>query len=393
MTTLDELVTPMTVEEAKTSIYDALVAQGVVTTSWKPGAVVRTIVAALAVALAGLSWVQSQLARMGFLDYAEEDWLTMTARYVYGVERLSATFATGTVVFDNAGGGVYSGGAGDLVVSSSTTGKEYRSTGAWSIGALATGVEIDVIAVESGTDSNASAEEIDTLVTALLGVTCENPSALIGTDEEGDAALRQRCRDSLGAVSPNGPRDAYRYVARTATRADGTLIGVTRVRTFADGYGNVDVYLATATGGVTGDAEDPDTDLGAVALAIETQCVPLAVTANVQSASATTIAVTYELWVRESIGMTEEEIEELVEAGLEEFVSTTPIGGEIIPPDSGRVYVDAIRGAIAAALPDNAVIRLTVTLPAADVDLDIDEAPVLGTVTATAVHIIEGAVE
>ena len=48
-TTLEELITSMTVDEAKTAIYDALAARGVTTTGWKPGAVVRTIIAALAI--------------------------------------------------------------------------------------------------------------------------------------------------------------------------------------------------------------------------------------------------------------------------------------------------------------------------------------------------------
>ena len=57
---------------------------------------------------------------------------------MYGVERSPGTFASGTLTFDNAGGGVYSGGIGDLIVRSSTTNKTYRNTEAFTIGALAT---------------------------------------------------------------------------------------------------------------------------------------------------------------------------------------------------------------------------------------------------------------
>lgn len=392
-TALDTLVTPMTVDEAKTAIYDALAAQGVVTTSWKPGAVVRTIIAALAIVLAGLSWVQSQLARMGFLDLAEGDWLTAVAYYVYGVTRIQATFATGTVNATNSGAGVYSGAAGDLILASSVTGKSYRATAAWSIGAGAVDVSIPVEAVESGSASSVDAGDLDTLTTTLSGVTVTNPAALVGADVEGDAALRLRCRESLGALSPNGPKDAYAYFARSAVRADGTSIGVTRVRTIADGLGGVTVYVATGSGGVTGTSGNPATDLGAIQTSINENVEPIAITAVAVSAAALTVAVTYELWLRDSTGLTTAQVETLVSAALSAALSDAPIGGEVISPATGKVYVDTLEAAIVGALPAASVIRVDVTVPAADVAVAVSEAPVAGTITPTAVTFVSRATE
>lgn len=391
-TTLDVLLTPMTVDEAREAIYEALAARGVKTTSWKSGAVVRSIVASLAVVISALSKMQAAIGKMGFLEYAEADWLTQVAFYVYGVERSTGTAAAGTLTFDNASGGVYSGAAGDLTVSSSVNGKEYRNTAAYTIGALATGVEIPFEAVEVGTASSAAAGDVDTMVTALTGVTVTNAAALIGTDEEDDATLRLRCKEKLGSLSPNGPADAYAYFARLATTDDGTNAGVTRVRVIPDGTGTVDVYVATATGAVTGTVGDTTTALGAVDDAIQRNVVPLCVTANVASVTTQTVAVTYEIWVRSTIGLTDQQVQDTIETALEDFFSTHPIGGEIIAPAGGKLYVDAIRAAIAEALPDRSVVKLTITLPAADVSLTASKVAVLGAPTCTAVHTVTGEV-
>src|SRR5262249_16618862 len=141
------------------------------------------------------------------------------------------SFATGSITASNSTGFSYSGGAGDLVVLDSVTQKTYRNTAPFSIGSMATGVVIPIQAVELGTGSNAAAGDIDTLVTVLAGVTITNPAALVGADPEDDVALALRCKEKTGTLSPNGPRDAYAYFARSATRADGSAIGVTRVAT------------------------------------------------------------------------------------------------------------------------------------------------------------------
>lgn len=388
-TTLEELVTPMTVEEAKTAIYDALATRGVTTTGWKPGAVVRTIIAALAIILAAFSELQAAIARSGFLDLAEGAWLTLLARYVYGVERDTGAFASGEVTLTNSTGNIYSGDPGDLIFLNSTTGKTYRNTAAYSLGSLGT-ITVAVEAIELGIASNANAGQIDDLVTTLNGVTVANASALVGADEETDALLRLRCRLSLGALSPNGPRDAYEYFARSAKNTDGTSTGVTRCKVVPDGYGNVTVYVATASGEVTGDPDDPDTALGAVNDAIQDSVVPDGVTAIIESATALAVPVTYELWLRDTTGLTEAQVTALVSAALTSTLSEAPIGGERIDLEdsAGYVFVDTLEAAIDDALPVGSILKRTLTLPAADVVVPASKAPVAGTITPTAVHFV-----
>lgn len=383
MTTLAELTTPLTVEQVRAAVYAAVEARGIDTSTWKPGAPTRTIIAGVSIVVAAASRLQAALASGGFLELAEGDWLTLVARHVYGVERDLGSFASGEVTLTNAGGGVYSGDAGDLVFSCSSgdaEGKTYRNTAAYSLAALGTTV-VAIEAVELGSDSTAGAGEIDTLETALIGVTCSNAAALVGTDEEGDAALRQRCRDKLGSLSPNGPKDAYAYVARTTEDADGQTLGVTRTRTVADGAGGIAVYVASAGGAVTA----PNVAL--IQAATDELAEPLAVTATVASAVPVTIAVTYELWVRESIGRTTEQIEGAIEDAIDELFGATPIGGDLISGElTGRMYKQAIEGAITAAVGAHYLVDLDVTAPAGDTDLDEGEVPARGTVTVTGVH-------
>lgn len=383
MATLAELTTPLTRTEIEDAIYAAVEALGAKTTSWKPGAIARTIIAGAAIVLAAFSTLQARIAESGFLALATGDWLTIVAREVFGVERNTGTFAAGNVTLDNTGGGLFTPGIGDVIFLNSTTGKTYRNTAAFVLNPFQLGLSVPVEAVEIGADSTAGPADIDAFVTVLLAVTVTNPTAIVGQDPETDPALRERCLAKTGTLSPNGPADAYRYVALSAVTTAGTPAGVTRVRTIPDGAGLVDVYVATATGPVTGTIGNPATPLGAVDEAIQTQVVPLAVTAVVQSAVAATIAVTYSLWVKNTIGLTTPQIIARVTSALTLFLSEQPIGGSRKVPGPGFVFVEQLEGVIAEAVGSANLVDVQVTVPAADVPIAINEAPVLGTVTPT----------
>ncbi|MCP3886452.1 MAG: hypothetical protein GY700_13480 [Propionibacteriaceae bacterium] len=385
--TLAELTTAYTADEIESAIYAAVQARGAKTTAWKPGAVVRTIIAGVAIVLAAFSKLIAAIAAGGFLDLATESWLTLLARYTFRIERITGTYATGDVTLSNASGTPYSGGADDLIVQNATSGAVYRSTGAWSIaagpGSTAT---VEVKAVEIGADSTSPAGDIDTLVTTLSGVTVSNASAIVGLDEETDAAIRTRCLERTGPLSPNGPSDAYGYIARNATDVDGNSIGVTRVATQAVGDGTVNVWVATSSGEVTGTAGNPATDLGAVAAAIYTQAEPLAIEAVVASANANTIPVTYELWIYTSSGLTSAEVETLVDTSLTTMFSNTPIGGHLVGSDR-KIYHDDIVSKIDAVRSE--IFHVEVTSPASDTTLAIDDVPVIGAVSGT-INLVSG---
>jgi hypothetical protein len=388
---LSQLTTPLTRAEVESAIYAALAAKGVSTTSWKPGAVVRTLIFGVSVVLSAASSLQARIAESGFLALATGDWLTAVALYVYGVERDLGAFATGEVVLTNNAGGVYAGGIGDLVVQNPTSKKTYRNTAPYALGAgPGTELVVPVQADELGTASTSTPDTITSLVTTLIAVDVTNPTAIVGRDPETDQELRVRCLAKTGTLSPNGPKDAYTFVALSALRADGTAIGVTRVRVIADGEGNVTVYLGTASGAIPGTAGDPGTDLGAVQLAIDELCEPLAVTATAVGATPKEIAVTWELWLHDTVGQSQAQIEAAVALALTRYVTTSPIGGFVVSPDVvGKIFKEKIDSVVGGVFADH-TIKLAVTLPAGDTTLAVNELPVIGTITPAGVHFVSG---
>lgn len=378
---VDDLTTPLTSAEIKASIYDVLGIVGVDTTSWKSGAPLRVMIAAVSIILASFSVLISLIARSSFLELASGSWLTLVARYVYGVRRFDATFATGSVTLTNSGGGVYGPFApGDVIFSNSTTGKTYRNTGAFTLNALATTTEA-IEAIEAGSASTSTPGAIDTLETTMLLVTVANGLAVVGQDAELDTALRLRCTELLGARSPNGPEDAYASAARSSVRAaDGSSIGVNRVRISRDGLGNVFVYCATASGAVPGDATDPATDLGKVNDDIQRSVTPLAVTAHTASANPVVVPISYTAYVLDSlVGFTVADLQALVATALANYFVSVPIGGYRIGA-VGAVYREALQTVIRVK-PE--VFHVDLTLPAADVALFANDVPVLGAVTGS----------
>jgi phage-related baseplate assembly protein len=376
--TLAQLTTPLTRQEVQASIYSVLARLGVNTASWKSGAVVRTIVVGVSVVLAAFSTLMADVARSGFLEFSEGAWLVLVARHVYGVEKTMATFATGQVTLTNPGGGSFAFEPGDLIVANTVTGLTYRNTLAATLGALTT-VTIDVVATEAGSGGNAAPHAITTITNTLIGgVTCDNALGMTAVDEESDAALRLRCQERLGALSPMGPWDAYAYAVRNATRADGQAIAVNRIRITKDGYGNVYVYVASADGLVTGG------DLTIAADAVDQWATPQAVTAHVIAATPYALNVTAEVWAYNTGGLTNAQIEAAIVARMTLFCSAQPVGGNVLVPATGVGYVfaDAVRAAVAAAVAPQ-TFHVTLTAPAADITLAVTDVTTVGTVTIT----------
>ncbi len=384
--TLDELAKPVTRQEVQASIYTALGTLGITTTSWKPGAVPRAIIVAVSVVLSAFSQLMALIAKSGFLELSEGPWLELVALYVYDVPKEQATFATGFVTLTNDLGGDYVDE--DLIFRNPTTGKTYRSAVPVSIpsGPDVTVEDVPIIATEAGSASTSGPDTITELTTTLLGVSCTNPASVVGRDAESDPSLRARCSAKLGSLSPFGPWDAYASAVRNATRPDGTVLGITRIRTVKDGYGNVTTYVATASGGVPGDAEDPDTDLGIANEAIQRTAAPLAVTADAASAEALPIVVAYELWMYNNSGRTQAEIEAAISARVVAFMASQPIAGNKTNGGLGKVFVNAIRATIMAAFPSH-IFQCVVSSPASDVEVEAIEVPTLSAPpTATAIH-------
>jgi phage-related baseplate assembly protein len=385
---LDDLTEPASRDEVQAAMYRIYATLGVSTTSWAAGAIVRTVSVAVSAILSSFSVLQAEIAASGFMELAEDDWLTLCARYVYGVERIDATFATGKITLTNGGGGVFTLDPDDLIVSSPSTGKSYRNTAAISLGAGVTLTDVPIQAVEAGNTSTAGPDTITVLTTFLIQVTCTNPAAVVGSDAESDAALRARCREKLGSLSPMGPWDAYAYAARISERAPGENIGITRTRVLKDGYGHVTLIVADPDGVVA------PSDVDIINENIQREATPLAVSSSTESAVPVPFTVSYEAWVYNTSGNNDDQIRDLIRLRVANFFAAQPIGGNLLTPTPpGFIFQDAIRAAVAAALQPQ-IFHVLVSSPASDTTLATTEVGVLvafGTEVIHQVPVPEGA--
>lgn len=377
MATLANLI----LEETKAQIYARGLALasafGLNTTSWSTGDPTRSLYHFVSEILASLEPNVAGFVKSGFLGYATGDWLTLHAKELYNVDRIEATYASGTVRLANGGGGLYVLQPGDVTVKASGSRKTYRNVDG---GTLASGAgnTLDLVftADEPGSASTANASDINTMVTNLLGVTCNNLGALLGFDEEDDASLRDRCRAKLGTLSASGPRDAYDSVVRDPTKT-GTM-EITRSRTVADSVtGDVTTYVAGPSGAVSGGA------VAAAQTAVEVWAAPLCITPTVANSSSVNIDVTYSLWLYTTVGETVLTIQAAVDAALRAVFKERPIGGDIIAPaTTGKIYKSLIESTIRGVYPDHAF-RVSVSAPAGDTALGSNEVAALGAVVGT----------
>lgn len=384
--TFKELTSPFTKEEAQTAIYDVLAVVGVTTTSWKPGAVVRTIITGFSILLVALSTLISLIAASGFLDLAKGLWLDLVAWFVYGERRIVATFAEGVLTLTNQGVGVYNDVEADSLVVSNGV-KTYRNVSTFSLGAGQT-ITIEIRAVEAGAASSTPHSTITIFETPLgADVICTNALGLIAYDAELDPELRLRCRGKIGARSPNGPADAYAYFARAALLPDGSNAGVTGVRVVKGANGHVTTYVRSAGGAVEGAANDPATALGAAHLSIQKNAVPVCVTETTASATPKAVDHVYTLWVYDSVGLGVAELVASVQASVARFYATRPIGGDTIDGlgGAGYVYQSALRAAIRTR---EEIFRIDLPEPAGDTAIAAHEAPVLGALLPVAIHVV-----
>lgn len=335
---------------------------GLPVTSWRPGDPTRTLFTVDAETFETLDAVQTELAKSAFTETAEGDWLKLRAKDVFGVDAEEATFATATVTVNNSGGGLYDLAPGGLIFLNSTTGATYQNQALVTIAPLASGFGISVIAQAAGSAGSADEGEIDTIVSpALTGVTVAGSTAAVGTDEQSDQGLRDQCTATLGALSPDGPADAYEFVAGNVE-----LTGVAGVtRRLADGdnaTGTVTVYVATATAALDGGG------VASIQAAIDEWAKPLGFVATVVSGTPVTVPVNLTLTPARP------EMQSAIETAIDEYFASIDFGGTIAP--------DAIQSAARAAIvaAGSTVTVVACTSPASPTALSSGQFPVRGTV-------------
>lgn len=380
--TIDELTNPLTSSDVKATIYNGLAAVGVDTTVWKPGAIVRTIVAIFSIMFAAFTVWSAKAVRAGFLLLGNDpNWLRSSAKYDYGTNFFPATFATGFVTIVNSGAGVYSWNPGELLISASLVVrgspvvKFYTNSDAVSVGASATVTGIPIIAQEIGADSTAGAGAINTLVPAISGLSVSNPAAVVGRDDEESQALINRALAQASAVSPAGPRDAYRAVLSAAMRADGSQIA-NRIKVIP---GNpVTVIAGTDSGTISSG------DLAILDATMQTKVVPIGVPATIAAAVQVVQNATINVDMYDSTE-TDAEVIARIQTAVENAVRDLPLGGDApYTAGAGTLYLELFRTAAKSASVN--IFNVVVTSPGLDVALAANASVSLGTLTISIVR-------
>lgn len=380
---LQDLVTEKTRDDMLAEELAVATSEGLQTTSWQPGAVIRTLMVIMAAMYSIFSKIIIEPIKGGFGDLVTTiDWAKLFAKQTYDVDAVEAQPATGFASFTNSSASIYNQSAGDVIIAHEDTGKVYRNDNSITIPAMSTLTGVAITASEVGTGSNASPNKITVLVgPSMDGVTVTNPLSVLGANDETAAALIARAREKLAAVSPNGAKEAFDYIAKTP-EFSATATPITRTRTVADPLtGLISVYLATATGAPSGP------DVAIVQAAFEKWAEPWCCTATAIASTEVIKAVDYTVWVKS--GLSETQIDDAIGDALAVFFSDTvlsPIGGIIIPPAStGTLYNNSISTAISKSKLNDVeigVIRVVVSTPD-DTALSLNEVPVLGTITST----------
>jgi hypothetical protein len=380
--TISLLLAPMTEAQIWASTLSIAAALELDVDSWKPLDPSKTLLHLTADLFSVRMDIELAAVKGGFLDDAEEDWIDLLVAENYTdadgspILRIPATHATGDVELVNAGGANFDFAIGEVTFQNSTTKATYRNAERVTLVGGATDT-FDIIADVEGSGSTSSAGDIDTIVSpTMIGVSCANADSVVGVDREEDAAFVDRARDSLGALSPNGPKTAYDYVAKSTLRSDGTPVAINRTRFTASGN-VVSGVIASPTGAPTGsDVTDVDN-------AIQEQCVPLGVTCTtVTAATEVSVAITYTAYVPSDCPSTDDEIKAAVVAALTPYFATYPIDGYASTGGGqGYLYAHLLRGKIQSAEPQ--CFSLTLAAPAADVALTGGQVPTQGAITAT----------
>jgi hypothetical protein len=384
--TLAQLLTRGTVEQFMDLLLTIGRFLGLNTTSWLDGEPTKTQFLTQSEYLDSLeNNVQGYIAA-GFGTFAAADpglkeWLKLWAFETLGYEAREATFAETEVTLTNTQGGFFPAdtlAAGRLTFENTTSNKTYvNSTDASGpldgVGSTAT---MTMTANEPGSASNAAVGEI-ALQTNLAGVVATIESAATAIDEEDSASILRNARNQLGPISPDGPADAFDAIALDPEKTLTT--NVTRSRTYSDSTtGDVRQYIAGPSGAV--DAETVQLVQDAVVHWATPQCT----TPLVSSATNRVINIQYTLDVYSSIGLTEDEIKEVVQREYNTWFPQRPIGGDVKEGQIGAVYLEALKGVVKNAPEIQPhFVDLDMPTPGGNIPMPEQDVPVVGTVTGT----------
>ena len=301
-------------------------------------------------------WVNRQC----FPQTAQGEYLDLHAQ-LRGVERREATAAEGVLRFtvDAAGAADREIAAGTVCMTAGLT--RFETIEAGTLEAGETSVDIRARALEAGSAGNVAAGTILQMAVAPVGVSrCTNPAAFTGgTDREDDETLRARVLETYRRL-PNGANAAFYQQGALSFDEVAAAAVIPRPR----GVGSVDVVVSTAAGAPSAELLEELEDYFEARREI-------AVDVQVRAPEMETVDVTVQVAAEE--GQDAQAGQDAVEAG--------PRGG-FQGRGGGRREPRAARGEQVHQVEGVAIHARSA--PAADVAVEVDVLPRLGTLAVEA---------
>ena len=297
------------------------------------------------------------VTRQAFPQTAEGEYLDYHAQ-LRSLERKPALPAQGTVRF-TAGEAAQS----DRPISEGTVCMtaglvRFATTQAAVLPAGELTVDVPVQALEPGTAGNVSAQTVVSMAVAPMGIaSCTNPQAFAGgADGEGDEELRARILDTFRRL-PNGANAAFYEQGALSFDQVAAAAVIPKPR----GLGSVDVIVSTLAG-------TPGEELLEQLQDYFEQRREIAV--DVQVKAPTPVTVNVAVQVKAKGGWDKTQVLDQVEEALEGWFDGKLLGQDVLLARLGSLIYGC-----------DGVENYAISAPAADLAVDADELPVLGTLS------------
>ena len=297
------------------------------------------------------------VTRQAFPQTAEGEYLDYHAQ-LRSLERKPALPAQGTVRF-TAGEAAQSDRSIPQGTVCMTAGLvRFATTQAAVLPAGALTVDVPVQALEPGTAGNVSAQTVVSMAVAPMGIaSCTNPQAFAGgADGEGDEELRARILDTFRRL-PNGANAAFYEQGALSFDQVAAAVVIPKPR----GLGSVDVIVSTLAG-------TPGEELLEQLQDYFEQRREIAV--DVQVKAPTPVTVNVAVQVKAKGGWDKTQVLDQVEETLEGWFDGKLLGQDVLLARLGSLIYGC-----------DGVENYAVSAPAADLAVDADELPVLGTLS------------
>ena len=297
------------------------------------------------------------VTRQAFPQTAEGEYLDYHAQ-LRSLERKPALPAQGTVRF-TAGEAAQSDRAipeGTVCMTAGLV--RFATTQAAVLPAGELTVDVPVQALEPGTAGNVSAQTVVSMAVAPMGIaSCTNPQAFAGgADGEGDEELRARILDTFRRL-PNGANAAFYEQGALSFDQVAAATVIPRPR----GVGSVDVIVSTLAG-------TPGEELLEQLQDYFEQRREIAVDVQVKAPAPVTVNVAVQ--VKAKGGWDKTQVLDQVEEALEGWFDGKLLGQDVLLARLGSLIYGC-----------DGVENYVISAPAADLAVDADELPVLGTLS------------